>query len=130
VYGSIVWKDILTVPRSMAMNHPDKFAPKDTAQAAQTFIRYQRANDALTDPVKRFAYDRFGPSMLEWKDCFTIRDHVQTGLFGLVRGYGTGIIVMLVMQFFGTFPHGAYVSALESFMRSYAHQHCSGTTSP
>jgi len=38
------------------------------------------AFDALKDPVVRFAYDRFGPDVLSWKDCTTTREYLHHGL--------------------------------------------------
>jgi hypothetical protein len=87
--------------RSLGQVHPDN---KLTGHQ-DTFIRYKRANDALADPVKRFAYDRFGPSILEWKGCSTIRDYVVTGLYGLIPGYGISV---------NTFCHISLISLLQS----------------
>jgi DnaJ-class molecular chaperone len=87
--------------------HPDK-------PGADTFkyIRAQRAKDALADPVKRFAYDRFGPDILQWKGCLTTRDYVVYGLQQSIPGYSGSIIGMAGMQFLGRFPHGTYVRFL------------------
>ncbi len=63
--------------------HPDKVGEQGEA----FFIVLRRAHDALSDPVKRFAYDRFGPSIAEWKDCESTRDFMRRGLTSLVAFY-------------------------------------------
>ncbi|CCF51330.1 hypothetical protein NDA11_005493 [Ustilago hordei] len=63
--------------------HPDKVGESGEA----FFIILRRAHDALSDPVKRFAYDRFGPEMANWKDCNSLRDYTKQGLMGLVAFY-------------------------------------------
>lgn len=63
--------------------HPDKVG----SQGEEFFIVLRRAHDALSDPVKRFAYDRFGSQITDWKECETPRDFMRKGLTGLVAFY-------------------------------------------
>lgn len=63
--------------------HPDKVG----ASGETFFILLRRAHDALSEPTKRFAYDRFGPEVSDWKDCESVRDFVKRGLMGLVAFY-------------------------------------------
>jgi len=43
--------------------HPDRSSdPRDE----QIFIVLRRAYETLSDPTKRFAFDRFGPDILTW----------------------------------------------------------------
>ncbi|ETS61932.1 hypothetical protein PaG_04046 [Moesziomyces aphidis] len=63
--------------------HPDKVGEPGEA----IFIVLRKAHDALSDPVKRFAYDRFGAEVVEWKDCESARDFMRRGLTGLVGFY-------------------------------------------
>ncbi len=44
------------------------------------YIQLKLARDTLVDPAKRFAYDRFGPEILQWRQCKTVRDFVITGV--------------------------------------------------
>lgn len=70
--------------RSLARRyHPDKVGES----GASFFIILRSAHDALSDPVKRFAYDRFGPTIADWKDCDSSRDYMRRGLMGLVAFY-------------------------------------------
>lgn len=63
--------------------HPDKAG----SHGEEFFIILRRAHDALSDPVKRFAYDRFGPQITDWKECETPREFMRKGLTGLVAFY-------------------------------------------
>ena len=63
--------------------HPDKVG----SSGQEMFILLRTAHDALSDATKRFAYDRFGPAVVEWKDCDSMRDHVGKGLWTLVAFY-------------------------------------------
>ncbi len=63
--------------------HPDKVGEQGEA----IFIVLRKAHDALSDPVKRFAYDRFGAEVVEWKDCESARDYMRRGLLGMVGFY-------------------------------------------
>ncbi|CDS01230.1 hypothetical protein, partial [Sporisorium scitamineum] len=63
--------------------HPDKVGEQGEA----FFIVLRKAHDALSDPVRRFAYDRFGPAVVEWKDCESSRDFMRRGLTSLVAFY-------------------------------------------
>ncbi|KAG0708700.1 DnaJ-domain-containing protein [Suillus ampliporus] len=56
--------------------HPDRVGPSGEA----LFIEVRDAFEALKDPVVRFAYDRFGPDVLTWKECTTMREYLRRGL--------------------------------------------------
>ncbi|KAG2137300.1 DnaJ-domain-containing protein [Suillus cothurnatus] len=56
--------------------HPDRVGPSGEA----LFIEVRDAFEALKDPVVRFAYDRFGPDVLKWKECTTMREYLRRGL--------------------------------------------------
>ncbi|KAH7925301.1 DnaJ-domain-containing protein [Leucogyrophana mollusca] len=69
--------------------HPDRVGP----QGESFFIDVRDAFEALKDPVTRFAYDRFGPDALQWKDCSTMREYLRRGLmnsslYHVVTGVG------------------------------------------
>lgn len=56
--------------------HPDRVGPSGEA----LFIEVRDAFEALKNPVVRFAYDRFGPDVLQWKECTTMREYLRRGL--------------------------------------------------
>ncbi|KAK7744504.1 hypothetical protein SLS53_003388 [Cytospora paraplurivora] len=87
-----------------ALMHPDKGGPFD----AEVYIRVQTAHEALSDDVKRFAYDRFGPDVLRWRDCTVARDYVMKGARDLLGYYGAGALAMYVLPKLGYFQQGMY----------------------
>lgn len=69
--------------RLAALQHPDKVPTDDPirhAAAESNFVNLKTAQDTLCDPIKRFAYERFGPDILKWQHCKTIRDYLVTGI--------------------------------------------------
>nr|XP_018267300.1 uncharacterized protein I303_01285 [Kwoniella dejecticola CBS 10117]OBR89458.1 hypothetical protein I303_01285 [Kwoniella dejecticola CBS 10117] len=55
--------------------HPDRAGSGDDT----IFILIRRAYETLNDPIKRYAYDRFGPQILDWKAA-SMREYIITGL--------------------------------------------------
>jgi hypothetical protein len=60
------------------------------------------------DGAKRFAYERFGPDMLEWKDCITKLDFVQKGVYAIVPYYILSLGGLLIMGFMGYTEYGKH----------------------
>lgn len=75
------------------------------------------AYDTLSDPVKRFAYERLGPEVLEWKGCKNIWDYVAQGAQNSVVTSISTLVVIFVAQAFGQMGYGKYVSATQSQSR-------------
>ncbi|KIW01771.1 uncharacterized protein PV09_06943 [Verruconis gallopava] len=94
--------------RALALAHPDKYGPSQQESAALAFGRVKEAYDTLTDPVRRFAYERFGPDMLAWKNCKTTRDFVMQGAQSSCVTMLSTLVVMLIAQTFGQMQHGKY----------------------
>lgn len=90
-----------------AVMHPDK-ATGPTAFDVDLYIRIQTAHETLSDDVKRFAYDRFGPDMQHWKECAVVRDYVMRGARNLVGYYGAGAVALYVFPKLGYFREGIY----------------------
>ena len=99
--------------RRAAIHHPDK-STDDTAIAEARFVQLKTAQDTLTDPIKRWAYERFGPDMLRWQRCSTTRDYLLAGLQGVVPLYGGSIIVMILLGVTGYLQWGRYVRLTQS----------------
>lgn len=90
-----------------AVMHPDKAGGAGPFDA-DVYIRVQTAHEALSDDVKRFAYDRLGPDVLAWRDCTVPRDYVMRGARGLVGYYGAGALAIYAIPKLGYFQQGVY----------------------
>lgn len=89
--------------------HPDKVTQAELRPAAEAlYINIKLARDTLVDPVKRFAYDRFGPSMLEWRQCTTIHDYVLAGATRAAPLYIGSMIFLMGSGFLGYLEAGRY----------------------
>ncbi len=77
--------------RLAALHHPDKAGASngggDAAASSAFFIHLKTASDTLQDAAKRYAYERFGPAMLAWSKCVTVRDFVTHGVVYTILPY-------------------------------------------
>lgn len=71
--------------------HPDKLNPpaglRTEGEIAEwksnvesKFIHMREAYETLNDYAKQWAYDRFGPAILQWKNCITVREYLFEGI--------------------------------------------------
>lgn len=90
-----------------ALMHPDK-ANEATMYDVDMYIRVQTAHETLTDEAKRFAYDRFGPDILGWKECLVVRDFVMKGAMNVITYYGVGMVALYLFPKLGYFRDGIY----------------------
>lgn len=91
--------------RLAALHHPDKSNAPD---ANEYFVHLKTAADTLTDPLKRFAYERFGPGAAEWRHCSSVHDYVMRGLQIIVPYYAAAGAVMWVLGLFGYLEWGRW----------------------
>ncbi|KAL2263474.1 hypothetical protein VTK26DRAFT_6681 [Humicola hyalothermophila] len=94
--------------RLAALHHPDKVASAAAGDANAYFVHLKTAADTLTDPARRFAYDRFGPDAVAWARCTTVRDYVVRGAQALVPYYATAAVVMYGLGWLGYLDWGRY----------------------
>ncbi|KAH4116455.1 hypothetical protein HBH98_197450 [Parastagonospora nodorum] len=90
--------------------HPDKLrkaTPEQREMASHHFVRLTAMRDIILDPVKRFAYDRFGPDV-QCNKCLTISDYVESQLFSTGTTYGAIILFLVGANALGYFSDGAY----------------------
>lgn len=89
--------------------HPDKVKGIDRERANDYYVYLKHARDIILDPVKRFAYDRFGPEILgQCSHCLTVREYVNHALLVVLTTYG-GLLVFLVgANALGYLTDGAY----------------------
>ena len=87
--------------RLAAKYHPDKLHEhgQPFPGADQLFVQFKLAHDTILDPAKRFAYDRFGPIVVQVQHpgLKTIRDYVYVGLRSKAPEYlsNAGLLVLL-----------------------------------
>lgn len=101
---------VLTSGRRTLLYHPDKINDPSRREAAESYyVHLKLARDTLLDPAKRFAYDRFGPQINEWRQCSTVRDFVLAGIRALIPFYAGSGVFMLVFGYLGFFDFAKYV---------------------
>jgi len=74
-------------------------------------VHLKLAQDTLLDPAQRFAYDRFGPSILRHQhpqNPKTIHDYVYAGLKSSTAEYISGAIGLVVVNMFWLGPWGRF----------------------
>ena len=59
--------------------------------------------EALKDPVKRWAYDRFGPEVLTCHNCVTAKEYLH---HGMLMSLGFHIVSGLALLFFSAIGKG------------------------
>ncbi|KAJ3733856.1 hypothetical protein DFJ43DRAFT_1067043 [Lentinula guzmanii] len=77
--------------------HPDRVGP----QGAELFIQTRDAFEALKNPTVRFAYDRFGPDVLQWSKFSTTREYLHHGLLQSAGYHLATAIGLLVFSALG-----------------------------
>lgn len=85
---------------STVQYHPDKASGSDRDAIETIYVHLKVARDTLVDPAKRFAYDRFGPDILDWQQCKVLKDYVLTGVRKVAVYYvGTASALVLASTF-------------------------------
>lgn len=83
--------------------HPDKLHENGQAfpGADLIFVHYKLAHDTILDPARRFAYDRFGPGVVQVQHpgLKTIRDYVHVGLRSKIPEYLTSAAMLIVLNY-------------------------------
>ncbi|RPB04556.1 hypothetical protein L873DRAFT_1368955 [Choiromyces venosus 120613-1] len=90
--------------RLTVMYHPDKVGPQGEAY----FVMLKTAYDTLVDPVKRAAYERFGPDILEWRHCSSAYDYLVRGVTMVVPYYLGSVVVLVILGVLGKMEFGRY----------------------
>jgi hypothetical protein len=99
--------------RLAAQHHPDKLNQHQQTTLSDSFFVYlKQAQDTLLDPSVRFAYDRFGPQVNEWRNIKTGQDYLYAGLKKVLTQYIGGLGAILVVNWVYWSSWGRYVSRL------------------
>lgn len=116
--------------RLTVLYHPDKVGTAGEGY----FVTLKQAYDVLSDPVKRFAYDRFGPEVMEWRHCNTVYDYLVRGGATMVPYYIGTLGLLIILSVLGKAEFGRYVYfpplASPQPKNMLTHQHNSGASSP
>jgi curved DNA-binding protein CbpA len=97
-------KDLKTNFKRLSLQaHPDKNDGSDTR-----FLKLRDAYETLSDPVRRFAYDRFGLDQHQCQSCHTRQDYQTSGLSGMLGYYIATTIVLGMFSIFGKIKFGSY----------------------
>lgn len=95
--------------RLAALHHPDKAGSASGPDTNDYFIHLKLASETLQDSAKRFAYERFGPEIISWPKCVTIREYVTRGVMsGVLPYYGLAVATLYVLGLFGYMNYGTY----------------------
>ncbi|KAJ5580179.1 Heat shock protein DnaJ N-terminal [Penicillium hispanicum] len=93
--------------RLAAQHHPDKAGPESDSQAQFLFLR--QTQETLVNPVKRFAYDRFGPDIHSLGEQKTMRDFLMASLTRSIGPqYIGGFLTMIILNWLWWANWGRY----------------------
>ncbi|KAL4792738.1 hypothetical protein BDV19DRAFT_391864 [Aspergillus venezuelensis] len=82
--------------RLAAQHHPDKLG---VGSSSDLFVHLKQAQDTLTNPVKRYAYDMWGPKVLEWGNIETAHEYFLAGLMKTVPAYLISFFGLLLLNY-------------------------------
>ncbi|KAF2128007.1 hypothetical protein P153DRAFT_432422 [Dothidotthia symphoricarpi CBS 119687] len=90
--------------------HPDKVgAGVDRELANNYYVHLKQARDVILDPVKRFAYDRFGSEIFgRCQTCLTVKEYVDNALVTTATNYGAIFVFLIGANALGFLKDGSY----------------------
>lgn len=101
--------------RLAAQHHPDKLSHGGGEYGSggdDYFVYLKLAQDTLLDPAKRFAYDRFGPTILNWANEKTMQDFLYAAMQkSIIPQYAGGFVTIIFLNFTWWSDWGRYVSS-------------------
>lgn len=84
-------------------------AEKDRDAASDFYVHLKLMREVLSDPVKRFAYDRFGmEGLARCAKCLTTKEHVESAVIGALGTYGAVGVFLVGANALGFLKDGAY----------------------
>lgn len=93
-------------------NHPDR--PEIGLGGEERFREVREAYEMLKNPVRRFAYERFGPDIITWKDCTTTREYLRHGVISSTGFHLISAASLAGMSLFGKATASSFVSLFSS----------------
>ncbi|KAG4305212.1 hypothetical protein PORY_001382 [Pneumocystis oryctolagi] len=107
--------------RKMAIKfHPDKIISKDENK----FIELQLAYKILLNSHQKFAYERLGPSAIEWSKTVSIYEVLFQSIKPCFHFYGGVVLVFLVLNFLGAKSYKKRVGFMHAFWYFYGLSLC------
>ncbi|KAL5334838.1 hypothetical protein BJX70DRAFT_402137 [Aspergillus crustosus] len=82
--------------RLAAQHHPDKLG---AGSSSDYFVYLKKAQDTLTDPVKRYAYNVWGSNILEWGNIDSTHGYFLAGLMKTVPKYLISFWGLLLLNY-------------------------------
>ncbi|KAL2824772.1 hypothetical protein BDW59DRAFT_147066, partial [Aspergillus cavernicola] len=82
--------------RLAAQHHPDKLG---AGSSPDYFVYLKQAQDTLTNPVKRYAYDTWGSNIFEWGNIDTAHGYFLAGLMKSIPGYLVTFWMILLLNY-------------------------------
>ncbi|KAL2798556.1 hypothetical protein BJX66DRAFT_34736 [Aspergillus keveii] len=82
--------------RLAAQHHPDKLG---AGSSSDYFVYLKQAQDTLTDPVKRYAYNMWGSKILDWGKIDSKHGYFLAGLMKSVPGYLVSFWMLLLLNY-------------------------------
>ncbi|KAL4801929.1 hypothetical protein BDV18DRAFT_147847 [Aspergillus unguis] len=82
--------------RLAAQHHPDKLG---AGSSSDLFVYLKQAQDTLTSPVKRYAYDMWGPKILQWGNIDSMHGYFTAGLMKTVPTYLVSFVGLLLLNY-------------------------------
>ncbi|KAL4930529.1 J domain-containing protein [Aspergillus undulatus] len=82
--------------RLAAQHHPDKLG---AGSSSDLFVYLKQAQDTLTNPVKRYAYDMWGPKIQDWGNIDSAHGYFLAGLMKTVPAYLISFIGLLLLNY-------------------------------
>lgn len=87
-------------------NHPDRVG----RTGEQRFREVRDAYEMLRNPVKRFAYEKFGPEVIGWRGVSTPKEYIRRGIAS-ASGFHIGSLgFLLIMSVLGRSTDSSFVS--------------------
>ena len=102
--------------RMSAKYHPDKATGDELM-----FRRLRVAYDTLSDVPRRFGYDRFGLSVVDWSDMRTPFDYLQRGLTGVAPFYLGSAVLIFGLSWLRGDKYGAFWRGVLFVALTFAH---------
>lgn len=95
--------------RLAALHHPDKATSGGATNSVDYYMHLKLASETLQDAAKRFAYERFGPDVVQWTKSKTIRDFMSKGVLQtILPHYAIAAATMYVVGLFGYMDFGKF----------------------